>query len=563
MFLPTTKQELKKLGWNQLDIILITGDAYIDSPFMGVTVIGRVLLDKGYKVGIIAQPDMNSDKDIARLGEPSLFWGISGGAIDSMVANYTALKKRRKSDDYTPGGINNKRPDRAVIAYTNLVKKYFKPTSPIVLGGIEASLRRISHYDFWSNKLRRSILFDSKADYLVFGMGEKTIVELAAALRNDLDVTNIRGLGYISKAGIDNYIEIPSFEEVVKDKKKFIKSFNIFYHNNDSITAKGIIQKHGNRYLVLNPVQKPLSTNELDAVYNLNYKRELHPFYQKGGEVKALLTIKFSISAHRGCYGQCNFCAISIHEGTTVTWRSEKSILKEGLILSKLKDFKGIIHDIGGPTANMYGFECKKKLKQGICRDKRCLFPNVCKSLNPDHSVQMRLLAKLSKIKGIKKVFISSGIRHDLIINDKKNGHKYLEKIVKDHVSGQMKLAPEHSCKNVLALMGKPNALSVLDFRKNFNRVTKKIGKKQFLTYYLIAAHPGCTVRDMKQLKNFTKEELKINPRQVQIFTPTPSTYSTLMYYTGINPFSESKNSNIFVEKDPRKKEVQKKIIIS
>ncbi|MCK5348949.1 MAG: YgiQ family radical SAM protein, partial [Desulfobacula sp.] len=398
-------------------------------------------------------------------------------AIDSMVANYTALKKRRKSDDYTPGGVNNKRPDRAVIAYTNLVKKYFKSTSPIVLGGIEASLRRISHYDFWSNKLRRSILFDSKADYLVFGMGEKTIVELAAALRNNLDVANIKGLGYISKTSIDNYIEIPSFEDVVSDKNKFIKSFNIFYQNNDSVTAKGIVQKHGNRYLVLNPVQKPLSTNELDAVYNLNFQRELHPFYKKDGEVKALLTIKFSIPAHRGCYGQCNFCAISIHEGTTVTWRSEKSILKEGLILSKLKDFKGIIHDIGGPTANMYGFECKKKLKKGICQDKRCLFPSVCKSLDPDHSAQISLLEKLLKIKGIKKVFIGSGIRHDVILNDQKHGRKYLSTIVADHVSGQMKLAPEHSQEKVLKLMGKPNVASILDFRNDFNKITKKIGK--------------------------------------------------------------------------------------
>ncbi|MCP3898391.1 MAG: YgiQ family radical SAM protein, partial [Desulfobacteraceae bacterium] len=474
------------------------------------------------------------------------------------VANYTAIKKRRKSDDYTPGGINNKRPDRAVIAYTNLVKKYFKPTCPIVLGGIEASLRRISHYDFWSNKVRRSILFDTKADYLVFGMGEKTIVELASALSNNLDITNIKGLGYISKTSIDNYVEIPSFEEVVSDKNKFTKCFNLFYQNTDSITAKGIVQKHGNRYLVLNSVQEPLSTKELDAVYNLGFQRDLHPFHKKNGGVKALLTIKFSISAHRGCYGQCNFCAISIHEGTTVTWRSEKSILKEALLLSKLNDFKGIIHDIGGPTANMYGFECKKKLKKGICQDKRCLSPNVCKSLNPDHSSQTHLLASLLKIKGIKKIFISSGIRHDLIMDDKKNGYKYLSKIVADHVSGQMKLAPEHSQKNILELMGKPNVSSMLEFRKKFNEISKKTGKKQFLTYYLIAAHPGCNIKDMQQLKSFTKKELKMNPRQVQIFTPTPSTYSTLMYYTETDPFSDLK---IFVEKDPKQKEKQKSVI--
>ncbi len=558
MFLPTTKSELKKLGWSKLDIILVTGDTYIDSPFMGIAVIGQVLLDKGYRVGIIAQPDTKSDKDITRLGKPSLFWGISGGAIDSMVANYTALKKRRKKDDYTPGGINNNRPDRAVIAYTNLVKRYFKSSVPIVLGGIEASLRRISHYDFWSNKIRRSILFDAKADFLVFGMGEKTIVDLAYHLKNNLDVTNIKGMGYISKTGVPGYIEMPSFEEVSADKKKFTDSFHTFYNNNDPITAKGLIQKHGTRYLVLNRVQRPLLTKELDAVYNLDFRRDVHPFYKKEGEVRALLTIKFSISAHRGCYGQCNFCAIGIHEGSTVTWRSEQSILDEAVTISNLKDFKGVILDVGGPTANMYGFECKKKLKKGICKDKRCLFPNVCKSLNPDHSALINLLAKLKKIRGVKKVFTGSGVRHDLILDDKKYGYRYLLAIIKDHVSGQMKLAPEHSEQNILNLMGKSNISTIVDFKKSFDKITKKIGKKQFLTYYLIAAHPGCTIKDMRQLKNFTKKELQINPRQVQIFTPTPSTYSSLMYYTLNDPFS---GSTIFVEKDLKKKEQQKKTI--
>ncbi len=562
MFLPTTQEELKKLGWNQLDIILVTGDAYIDSPFMGIALIGRVLLDKGWKVGIIAQPEMTSDRDITRLGEPGLFWGVSGGAIDSMVANYTALKKKRKKDDYTPGGINNKRPDRAVIAYTNLIKKYFKRTCPIVLGGIEASLRRISHYDFLSDKIRRSILFDAKADFLVFGMGEKTVVELAAALKNDLDTENIRGLGYISKQGRNNYINLPSFEEVACNKYLFMESFNLFYKNNDPVTAKGLVQKHGNRYLVLNPAAKPLLTNELDKVYSLDFKRELHPFHKKQGDVKALLTIKFSITSHRGCYGQCNFCAISVHEGTTVTWRSEKSIIEEALTLSKLKDFKGIIHDVGGPTANMYGFECRKKLKKGICQDRKCLFPTVCKSLNPDHSAQRRLLGKLLNLQKIKKIFISSGIRHDLIMDDEKHGRNYLEKVITYHVSGQMKLAPEHSSKKILDLMGKPQIASIVKFRKEFKKITEKIKKNQFLTYYFIAAHPGCTVKDMNELNHFIEKELKINPRQVQIFTPTPSTYSTLMYYTCINPFSESKPLKLFVEKTHRGKELQKKTIV-
>ncbi len=559
MFIPTTMQEVENRGWDHLDVILVTGDAYIDSPFIGVAVIGKILMDSGYKVGIIAQPEMGSDKDITRLGRPTLFWGISGGAIDSMVANYTASKKRRKRDDYTPGGVNDKRPDRAVIAYTNLVKRYFKSTVPIVIGGIEASLRRIGHYDFWSNKLRRSILFDSKADYLIFGMAEKTIVQLASCLKHHLDTRDLKGLGYISRQNIDHSIELPSFEEILSDKNKFIKSFHLFYQNNDAITAKRIVQKHGNRYLVLNPVQKPLSTEELDHVYNLHFERDLHPYYGKNGSVKALTTIKFSIPAHRGCYGQCNFCAISVHEGTTVTWRSEKSILQEARILSKLNGFKGIIHDIGGPTANMYGYECKHKLQRGICKEKRCLFPKVCRSLKPDHLAQTNLLEKLLAIDGINKVFISSGIRHDLIQNDEKSGYRYLSKMVADHVSGQMKLAPEHCHERVLRLMSKPDISSLLEFREIFFKLSKKHGKNQFLTYYFIAAHPGCTQSDMKQLKSFTKKRLKINPRQVQIFTPTPSTYSTLMYYTGKDPFTDSK---IFVERNLKAKEDQKKIII-
>ncbi len=550
---------MEKLGWETLDVILVTGDAYIDSPFIGVAVIGQVLLDKGYKVGIIAQPDPGSDKDITRLGKPSLFWGISGGAIDSMVANYTASKKRRKRDDYTPGGINNKRPDRAVIAYTNLVKRYFKSSVPIVIGGIEASLRRIAHYDFWSNKIRRSILFDSKADYLVFGMGEKSVVQLAACLKDKRDVRDIKGLGYISKTIAAPSVMLPSFEAVSADKNKFIDSFHLFYENNDAITAKRIVQPHGNRYLVLNPAQDPLSTGELDRVYDLHFERDLHPWYKKSGAVNALTTIRFSIAAHRGCYGQCHFCAISVHEGTTVTWRSENSILKEAVILSKLKDFKGNIHDVGGPTANMYGFECGKKRRHGICREKRCLFPTVCKSLKPDHASQIKLLDKIRALDGIKNVFISSGVRHDLILADRKYGHKYLSKIAASHVSGQMKLAPEHCQENVLRLMGKPDVSSLLAFREVFFKLSEKIGKKQFLTYYLIAAHPGCTRTDMKQLKIFTKKRLRINPRQVQIFTPTPSTYSTLMYYTEKDPFTRA---HIFVEKNHRAREIQKRILI-
>jgi len=556
MFLPTTKKEAQKLNWKQLDVILVTGDSYIDSPFIGVAIIGKVLVDKGFRVGIIAQPDMDSSTDISRLGEPSLFWGITGGCVDSMVANYTATRKRRKKDDYTPGGINNRRPDRAVIAYSNLVRKYFKKTKPIVLGGIEASLRRIAHYDFWSNKIRRSILFDAKADYLLFGMAHSTIIKFATALKEKKNPDEVTGVAFISKEKKGK--ELPSFEAVQKNKNDYIKSFHIFYENNDPITAQRLCQRHTDRYLVLNPPSPYSTTEELDHIHSLGFERNLHPFYKKSGTVRALDTIRFSIPIHYGCYGECNFCAISVHQGQTVRCRSEASIVNEAKTISQLEDFKGYITDLGGPTANMYGFECKKKLKKGACLDKRCLFPEPCKSLLPNHSKQIRLIQKIEQLPRIKKVFISSGIRYDLILNDQKNGKKYLEKIVKDNVSGQMKVAPEHTVSHVLKLMGKQHIELLLTFKNKFDLLSKKSGKKQFLTYYLIAAHPGCNMKDMAALKKFTTQKLKMTPEQVQIFTPSPSTYSTLMYYTGLDPFSKTP---IFVEKNPKKKEKQKKIV--
>lgn len=566
MFLPTTQEEFTRLGWDKADIILISGDTYIDSPFTGIAVIGKILVKHGFRVGIIAQPDINSDVDIKRLGEPELFWGISAGAVDSMVANYTASKKWRKSDDYTPGGINNRRPDRAVIAYTNLVKKYFKKTRPIVLGGIEASLRRICHYDFWSNKIRRSILFDAKADYLVYGMAENTIVQLAKTLQQSGNsqseiynlqdkISKIRGLSYISNVKPYNYIEIPGFNEVSRDKTKFVDSFHIFYNNNDPLTAQGLVQQQDSRFLIQNPPCFYPDTDEMDRLCSLEFERDVHPFYKPGGKVRALDTIKFSISTHRGCYGECSFCAIAVHEGRTVRWRSEASILNEVHSMINHPEFKGIISDAGGPTANMYGYECRKKLKTGACRDKRCLFPSVCKNLQPDHSKLTRLLQKISKIKGVKKIFTSSGIRYDLIFQDKNHGEAYFKQIVSHHVSGQMKVAPEHSKKKILDIMGKPGTDLLCRFKKKFDFLSKKLQKKQFLTYYFIAAHPGCTMGDMEELKKFTREKLKLKPEQVQIFTPTPSTYSTLMYYTGSDPFTGKK---IFVEKNIKIKEKQK-----
>lgn len=556
MFLPTTPSELKKLGVKQLDIILVTGDAYIDSPFMGVSLIGKVLAGKGYQVGIIAQPDMESGTDISRLGQPRLFWGITAGAVDSMVANYTASKKRRQKDDYTPGGINDCRPDRAVIAYANLIRRYCPSTAPLVLGGIEASLRRIAHYDFWSNKIRRAILFDARADFLVYGMAHASILNLAAALNTGQATDDIPGIGYISKG--KKGIELPSFEAVQKDKLQYIESFKLFYANTDPITAKGICQQHNDRYMVLNPPERYSTTAEMDAIHDLDYERDLHPYHRAKGQVTALETIRFSIPTHYGCYGECNFCAITVHQGRTVRHRSQGSILAEAKRFTKDKDFKGYIFDLGGPTANMYGYECQKKLKKGACLDKRCLFPAICTSLTPDHSPQIRLIQQLERLPGVKKVFINSGIRYDLILNDKRQGNVYLTKLIKDNVSGQMKVAPEHTAKQVLDLMGKPGTADLLAFKQAFDQLSKHADKKQFLTYYLIAAHPGCDIKEMAQLKKFTSEKLNINPEQVQIFTPTPSTFSTLMYYTGLNPFTLKP---IFVEKSLAGKERQKQMV--
>lgn len=560
MFLPTTKDEIKKLGWEQLDIILVSGDTYIDSSYNGSAIIGKWLYKHGFKVGIIAQPDINSPDDITRLGEPKLFWAVSGGCVDSMVANYTATKKKRKKDDFTPGGENNRRPDRASIQYTNLIKRFFKNSStPIVLGGIEASLRRIVHYDFWSNSLRRSIVFDAKADIISYGMGEKSMLALANAIKNGEDWRDIRGLSYISKESKSSYVQLPSYEDCVKDKDTFAKAFELFYVNCDPITAKGLSQKHGDRYLIQNPPSEVFSEKEMDEIYNMDFEREVHPYYKSQGEVRALDTIRNSVTTHRGCYGECNFCAIAVHQGRTVISRSEDSIIKEVKDIASSKKFKGYISDVGGPTANMYQIECAKKLKHGACSHKRCLYPETCPGLKLNHKRQIDLLKKLKSIDNIKKIFIASGIRYDLILDDKGCGSLYLEEIIKDHISGQMKIAPEHTEDKVLSYMGKQGKSLLKEFKNKFYKINEKLGKKQFLTYYLIAAHPGCNEKDMLDLKRFASAELRVNPEQVQVFTPTPSTYSTLMYYTEKDPLTGKK---LFVEKDNGKKQKQKDIIV-
>lgn len=558
MFLPTTIEEIRARGWSRPDVILISGDTYIDSPYSGVAVIGRILENAGYKTAILAQPDVDDPADFTRLGEPTLFWGVSGGLVDSMVSNYTALKKPRNQDDFTPGGVNNRRPDRALIVYTNRIRRYFKDTVPIVLGGVEAGLRRVAHYDFWSNKVRGSVLFDAKADYLLYGMADRSIVELADALRDGKPLDRIRGLCYGAKEAPAGALALPPLKAVQSDPAEYERMFKMFYRNNDAVYGVTLAQDHGFRFLIQNPPAKPLNTREMDAVYGLPFERDVHPYYKAQGEVRALQTIRFSVPTHRGCYGECNYCAIAVHEGRTVQWRSETSVLEEIRKISAFPDFKGYIYDLGGPTANMYGYECRKKLEKGACKERRCIYPSVCPQLPVDHRPQLALLEKARRIPGVKKIMIASGIRYDLIPADIVYGKAYVRELTRYHVSGQLRVAPEHDSPKVLAAMGKPGKSALLAFKDEFERETKAAGLPQYLSYYFIACHPGCTERDMAGLKKFCQETLHVTPEQAQIFTPTPSTWSATMYYTERHPDS---GEHVFVEKDPARKQKQKDIL--
>ncbi|MDD4101758.1 MAG: YgiQ family radical SAM protein, partial [Kiritimatiellae bacterium] len=566
MFLPCTPDEIERLGWDAPDVILVSGDAYIDSPFSGVAVIGRVLTAAGFRVAIIPQPAIDTHNDIRRLGQPRLFWGVSGGCVDSMVANRTANGKKRMQDDFTPGGLNNARPDRAVIAYCNLIRAAFKPCKPLVIGGIEASLRRIAHYDYWSDSVRRPLLFDAKADILVYGMAEHTVTGIARALRDGRDWRTLRGLCHALPSDSGdlpaNAVTLPDYKSVTARTpdgfRAFIEMFRTFTDNQSPYTAHPLLQKVDTRMLVHNPPAHPLSMTELDAVHELPYMLDAHPVHARQGGVRALDTIRFSITTHRGCYGECNFCSISVHQGRMVVSRSEASILTEAKRLTRHPRFTGIIQDVGGPTANMYGFECRSMAKTGGCTERRCLFPECCHSLKPDHNAQIRLLNKLRYLPGVRKVFVASGIRPDLIAADTKHGDQYIETIVTHHVSGQIKLAPEHCSQRVLDAMGKPGTDSLLKFKVAFDELNRRHGMKQFMTYYFIAAHPGCTDSDMCKLKRFTANTLHLNPEQVQVFTPTPSTWSTAMYYTGINPFT---GKPIQVTRGLREKQIQKEIV--
>lgn len=567
-FLPVTKEEMSALGWQRADIILVSGDAYVDSPYSGVAVIGQTLAKAGYRVAVLSQPDVDDPEAFKKLGEPQLFWGVSPGCVDSMVANYTASGKRRRQDDFTPGGENNRRPDRAAIIYSNAIRAAFKPAKPILLGGVEASLRRISHYDFWSDKVRRPIVCDAKADALSYGMGERAVLAFAEAIKTGRDWKTIPGICYM--AGEKNFVppdgalELPSYAEVSaptgEGKKAFTKAFQIFSANQDPVTAKCLFQKVDNRYLVHNPPSPPLESDELDAVHDIKWMLDAPPSIRRQGAIRALDTIRFGVTTHRGCYGECRFCAIAVHQGRRIVSRSPESIIGEVRGFLKHPRFKGTVSDVGGPTANMYGFDCPKKAEKGACGNKACLFPSVCPSLKVDHLPQIKLLGSLRSIPGVKHVFVASGIRPDLVAADRACGDRYIDEIAKHHVSGQLKLAPEHVVTRVLEFMGKPGVESLLKFKRKFEAANRRFGKKQFLTYYFIAAHPGCTEADMRELKRFATRELKLNPEQVQIFTPTPLTAATCMYYTGVDPVS---GQSAYVARGLGEKTRQKNMLVS
>ena len=556
MFLPTTPEEVRSRGWDGLDIILVSGDTYTDNAYNGTALIGHWLVDHGLRVGIIAQPDVSSGDDISRLGQPELFWSVSAGCVDSMVANYTPTRKFRKEDDFTPGGVNDRRPDRATIAYTNLIKRHIKGR-PVFLAGIEASLRRIAHYDFWSDSVRRSVLFDAKADGIVYGMTELATLELADRIRRGKGWGDVRGVCYPSASVPDGFVEMPSFESCRDDRFAFMDAFRIFSGNSDPVTAKGLAQRHGDRYLVQNPPQRPLTTEELDALYGSDFEDAVHPYYARQGHVRAMDTVSNSITTHRGCYGDCSFCSIALHQGTTVVSRSEESILREARRIASRPGFNGVIKDVGGPTANMYGIECPKKIHSGRCADRRCLGSKPCPSLPIDHSRQTALLGELSSIPGVRRVFVNSGIRYDMIVADKAHGQEYLDAIVADHVSGQMKVAPEHVSDDVLRLMGKPGRRTLEEFRSMFAESLSRCGKEEYLTYYFMAAHPGCTEDHMRELAAYCRGTLRIHPEQVQVFTPTPSSYSTAMYRTS----KDRRGRDVRVERSIQKRQRQKEIV--
>lgn len=557
-FLPISKDDMKKRGWKELDFLYIVGDAYVDHPSFGHAIISRVLEKHGYKVGIVSLPDWHSTDDFIRMGRPKLGVLVSAGNIDSMVNHYTVNKKKRHDDSYAPGNKAGMRPDRATIVYCNRVREAFG-SIPVLIGGVEASLRRFAHYDYWDDKIRRSVLFDSRADILMYGMGEKQIVAIADKLRDGVnvkDITDIAGTCYISSEyNKENAVLLPSCEECISDKKAYAVSCRIQYYEQNPYIGKPLVQKHGDRYLIQNPPMPPLETDELDEVYSLPYMKNYHPVYEKDGGIPAISEVKFSLAANRGCFGSCNFCALAFHQGRIVTSRSDESLIAEAKEMVKDKDFKGYIHDVGGPTANFRGPACKKQLKTGACKNKQCLFPEPCKNMDISHKKYLDLLRKLRGIDGVKKVFIRSGIRFDYLINDKDDTFFY--ELCKHHISGQLKVAPEHISDNVLKYMGKPENSVFNRFSDKFYKINEKIGKKQYLVPYLMSSHPGSMLHDAVKLAVYLKEH-NINPQQVQDFYPTPGTISTCMFYTGLDPFTMKK---VYVPKTPKEKHMQRALL--
>lgn len=545
-------------GWDYVDFVIVTGDAYVDHPSFGTAIISRVLENEGYRVGIVAQPNWNSDKDISVFGKPRLGFMVNAGNLDSMVAHYTAAKKRRSDDAYTPGNIAGKRPDRAVTVYTRLIKKYF-PNCFVVIGGIEASLRRFAHYDYWNDSVMPSVLFDSGADVLCYGMGENQ-TRLIAKYLNDNDyesIKTINGISYIADEPIlsDDTIIIPSFENVVESKKNYAIACRIEYDEHDYVKGKRLVQKHGKKYVIQNPPMPPLTTSELDKVYELPYERYYHPSYESLGGVPAIKEVEFSITHNRGCFGACNFCTIAYHQGRSITTRSEESIINEAKVLTQNPRFKGYIHDVGGPSANFRMPSCEHQLKNGMCKSRKCLAPTPCKNLQVSHSEYLSILRKLRDLPKIKKVFIRSGIRFDYLIEDESD--EFFEELVKYHVSGQLKVAPEHCSATVLDKMGKPHIDSYKRFSRKFYEITKRVDKEQYLVPYLMSSHPGSTLNDAIELALFLKRE-KIHPEQVQDFYPTPGSVSTCMYYSGIDPYTMKE---VYTPKSSEDKAMQRALL--
>ena len=559
-FLPITREEMKERGWDQVDFVYVSGDAYVDHPSFGHAIITRLLESRGYRVGIIAQPDWRKPESVQVFGEPRLGFLVSAGNMDSMVNHYSVSKKRRKTDAYTPGGEMGKRPDYACVVYGNLIRQTYKKT-PIILGGIEASLRRMAHYDYWSDKLKRSVLLDSGADVISYGMGEHSIVELAEALDAGIpveDITYIAGTVVKTKS-LDSIYDaeiLPSFEDLKADKMNYARSFYTQYLNTDAFNGKRLVEPYSEHlYVVQNPPATPLTQMEMDDVYSLPYQRTYHPSYEAKGGVPAIKEIKFSLISNRGCFGGCSFCALTFHQGRIVQVRSHESLIEEAKEITKDKDFKGYIHDVGGPTANFRHPSCKKQMEHGVCKTRQCLFPSPCKNLDADHRDYVSLLRKLRDIPKVKKVFIRSGIRFDYLLADKKQ--EFLRELCEYHVSGQLKVAPEHVAGPVLSLMGKPEHKVYEEFTRQFYKMNEKIGKEQYLVPYLMSSHPGSTLKEAVELAEYCRD-LGYMPEQVQDFYPTPSTLSTCIYYTGVDPRTMQK---VYVPKSPHEKAMQRALI--